>query len=208
MSPYENERKTRKIRVDPKLVAAGWTVVPVVGHSAEEAAVALEEYPTTLGPADYVLADSGDLLAVVEAKKLTLGPQGVLPQAERYAKAIPSADPWQANFGVPFLYATNGEEIWFHDVRHALNRSRRVAAFHSVKAIRETLARDFEAELAKLRTVPTREGIRPYQVEANIAIEQAIEKRQRKMLITMATGTGKVTIQVLTQRSVASMGRR
>lgn len=195
MSP-ESERLTRKTRIDPKLHSAGWTVVPVLGHSAEEAAVALAEYPTTLGPADYVLADSGDLLGVVEAKKLTLGPQGVLPQAERYAKVIPSADPWQATFGVPFLYATNGEEIWFHDVRHALNRSRRVAAFHSVKAIRETLARDFEAELAKLRTVPTREGIRPYQVEANTAIEQAIEKRQRKMLITMATGTGKTLMTV------------
>jgi type I restriction enzyme, R subunit len=98
--------------------------------------LAIEEYETSDGPADYFLADSGDLLAVAEAKKVTLGPQGVLPQAERYAKAIPCDRPWQGTFGVPFLYSTNGEEIWFHDVRNERDRSRRVAAFHTVKAFR------------------------------------------------------------------------
>src|SRR5262245_45076489 len=139
MTSYESERITRKTRVDPKLTAADWKVVPSLGHSIDEPAVALEEYETDLGPADYVLADLGDLLGVVEAKKLTLGPQGVLPQAERYAKVLPSDDPWQGTFGVPFLYSTNGEEIWFHDVRHKLNRSRRVAAFHTPNALHEML---------------------------------------------------------------------
>jgi len=196
MTAHESERKTRKTRVDPKLVAADWTVVPAAGHPAGEEAVAIEEFETDLGPADYVLADHDDLLGVVEAKKLTLGPQGVLPQAERYAKAIPSANPWQGVFGVPFLYSTNGEEIWFHDVRHELNRSRRIAAFHTTKALRETLERDFKSELTKLRTLPWHEMIRPYQIEANTAIEQAIEARQRKMMVTMATGTGKTLMTV------------
>src|SRR4029077_12492414 len=47
-----------------------------------------------------------------------------------------------------------------------------------------------------LRAVPLHEGIRPYQVEANTAIEQAIANRQRKMLVTMATGTGKTLMTV------------
>lgn len=192
----EAERHTRKLRIDPKLKAAGWSVAPFSPQRATNPSVAIEEYETELGPADYVLADRAQLLGVVEAKKLTVGPQGVLPQAERYARAIPSNQPWQAEFGVPFLYSTNGEEIWFHDVRHELNRSRKVAAFHTVKAMREMLERDAEQELGKLRQIPLREGIRPYQVEANTAIEQAIVERKRKMLVTMATGTGKTLMTV------------
>ncbi len=196
MSPHESERQTRKTRIDPKLRASGWTVVPYAGDQRSGPAVAIEEYETDLGPADYVLADHGELLAVVEAKNLTVGPQGVLPQAERYARAIPSAQRFQGEFGVPNLYSTNGEEIWFHDVTHPMNRSRKVAAFHTVKALREMGQRDTEAELAALRAIPVQAGIRPYQVEANTAIEQAITDRHRKMMVTMATGTGKTLMTV------------
>lgn len=196
MTPHESERQTRKTRIDPKLRASGWSVVPYAGDQRRGPAVAIEEFETDLGPADYVLADQDELLAVVEAKKLTVGPQGVLPQAERYARAIPCAEPYQAEFGVPYLYSTNGEEIWFHDVTHSMNRSRKVAAFHTVKALRELEERDFEAELAALRAIPVQAGIRPYQVEANTAIEQAITDRHRKMMVTMATGTGKTLMTV------------
>ena len=196
MSPHESERQTRKTRIDPKLRASGWTVVPYAGDQRRGPAIAIEEYETDLGPADYVLADQDELLAVVEAKKLTVGPQGVLPQAERYARAIPSAQRFQGEFGVPNLYSTNGEEIWFHDVTHPMNRSRKVAAFHTVKALREMGQRDTEAELAALRAIPVQAGIRPYQVEANTAIEQAITDRHRKMMVTMATGTGKTLMTV------------
>lgn len=196
MTPHESERQTRKTRIDPKLRGSGWCVVPFAGEQRTGPSVAIEEYETDLGPADYVLADQADLLAVVEAKKLTVGPQGVLPQAERYARAIPCDERYQGEFGVPFLYSTNGEEIWFHDVSHPLNRSRKVAAFHTVKALREMGERDSEAELAALRAIPLQAGIRPYQVEANTAIEQAIADRHRKMMVTMATGTGKTLMTV------------
>jgi hypothetical protein len=49
---------------------------------------AIEEYPTASGPADYALCLGGRIVAIVEAKKLTLGPQNVLSQAERYSKGI------------------------------------------------------------------------------------------------------------------------
>jgi type I restriction enzyme, R subunit len=192
----ESEKTTRRLRIDPRLTAAGWRVVPFAPTAISGSAVAIEEYETELGPADYVLADHRDLLGVVEAKKLTVGPAGVLPQAERYAKALPRKDPYQAQFGVPFLYSTNGEEIWFHDVRHPMNRSRRVSGFHTVKAMRESLERDTEGEFAALKTIPIKDGIRTYQVEANTAIEQAMENRHRKMMVTMATGTGKTLMTV------------
>ena len=85
-----------------------------------------------------------------EAKKLTLGPQNVLTQAERYARGVRKSPFNFEGFRVPFLYSTNGEVIWFHDIRHQFNRSRRVAAFHTPNALRELLLRDLDAAGAKL----------------------------------------------------------
>jgi Type III restriction enzyme, res subunit/Type I restriction enzyme R protein N terminus (HSDR_N) len=194
----DNESTTRRQRIDPRLATAGWSVQQFQRGYVEKLpnASAVEEWPTSAGPADYVLCDAGSILAVVEAKKLTIGAQGVLPQAERYSRAIESDTRYQGEFGVPFLYSTNGEEIWFHDVRMPLNRSRRVACFHTPTALRELLERDFDGELSVLRGIPMHEGIRPYQVDASIAIEQAIVNRHRKMLVTMATGTGKTLMTV------------
>ena len=52
---------------------------------------AVEEWPTGAGPADYVLCDQGEVRGVVEAKKLTVGAQGILPQAQRYSEGIRGA---------------------------------------------------------------------------------------------------------------------
>jgi len=83
-------------------------------------AAAVEEFETRNGPADYAVCDSGRVLAVVEAKKLTVGPKGVLPQAERYSIGITVQDVpvYQGDFRAPFLYSTNGEIIRFRDARH------------------------------------------------------------------------------------------
>ncbi|RIT06957.1 restriction endonuclease subunit R, partial [Mycobacteroides abscessus] len=157
---------------------------------------AVEEWPTTAGPADYALCDEHSVRAVVEAKKQSTGAQGILPQAERYSRAIRVDIAWQGEYGVPFLYATNGEETWFHDVRLPQNRSRKVAMFHTPNALRELLERDSDAEFAKLRTIPLNPYLRTYQVEANTAIEQTVADGKRKMLVTMATGTGKTLMTV------------
>src|SRR6266540_4270301 len=193
----EAEKATRKQRIDPRLTAAGWQVVPSASLLASGSdALAVEEFETAAGPADYALFDGGRCLGVAEAKKLTLGPQGVLVQAERYSKAIDQKPRYQGEFGAPFLYATNGEVLWFHDVRHELNRSRQVSGFHTPTALSEMLTRDFDGELGRLSTIPMNQVVRPYQVEANEAIEQAIRDRKRKMLVTMATGTGKTLMTV------------
>lgn len=188
----ETEQTTRRARIDPRLKAAGWKVVPFKGPDlGQYPDAAVEEFETVMGPADYALCGQGQVLGVAEAKKLTLGPQGVLTQAERYSKAIEREPRYQGQFGAAFLYSTNGEEIWFHDVRHELNRSRRVSGFHSPAALREMLTRDTQGELDRLLEVPMSAVMRPYQIEANVAIEQMLRARKRKMLVTMATGTGK-----------------
>jgi type I restriction enzyme R subunit len=195
----ESEATSRRDRIDPRLRAAGWSsIVPFVANRpiTTYGTAAITEYPTTAGPADYALCDRGAITAVVEAKKLTVGADGVLPQAQRYSRAIAQVPRYQDEFGVPFLYSTNGERIFFHDVREEFNLSREVAGFHTPAALNELLARDFIADLTRLRLVPMHEIIRLYQVEANEAIEQAIRHGRRKMLVTMATGTGKTLMTV------------
>ena len=58
-----------------------------------------------------VAALGGKILGIVEAKKLTLGPQNVLSQAERYAYGLTGKPFDFRGFGVPYLYSTNGEVI-------------------------------------------------------------------------------------------------
>ena len=48
-----------------------------------------------------------------------------------------------------FLHATNGKVIWFHDIRHALNCSRRIAGFHTPAALAQMLNRNFEEACAE-----------------------------------------------------------
>jgi type I restriction enzyme R subunit len=189
MTP-ESERQTRKKYIDTKLQARGWHeaskgVSPLLGGYR------LPEIETTSGPADYGLYAERGLLAIVEAKKLSLGPQNVLSQAERYALGV--RGPYEVGkFGVPFIYSTNGEVIWFHDLRDPLNRSRQVADFHSPAALMEMLAYDEDAALRWLRANPsTHKLLRDYQHEASAAMEQAIADHKRRMLVAMATGTGK-----------------
>jgi len=81
------EHQTRKQLIDPLLRAAGWEVVPYREGTplTQYTRSAIEEYPTANGPADYALVLDGEILGIVEAKRLTLGPQNVLTQAERYA---------------------------------------------------------------------------------------------------------------------------
>jgi type I restriction enzyme R subunit len=190
----ESERQTRRRRIDPLLEAQGWVVAPH-DHALPLTVAdchALTEFPTANGPADYALAVGGQPLGIVEAKKITLGPQNVLTQAERYARGVIDSPFDFSGCRVPFLYSTNGEALWFHDVRHPLNRSRRVAAFHTPTALQAMLARDFDAACSWFAAHPNNHPfLRPYQVEANTAIEQAIANRKRQMLVAMATGTGK-----------------
>ena len=193
-TPANSEYLTRKRIIDGKLRAAGWKVrgfAPGMAVTDWENC-AVEEFDTANGPADYALCRAGLVIGIVEAKKLSIGPQNVLLQAERYSKGITQPAIASGAFGVPFLYSTNGEIIWHHDIRHELNPSHEVAGFHSPAALEDLLKRDFQAAVAKLQSLPnTSTRLRPYQRDANDATEKAIAARKREMLIAMATGTGK-----------------
>lgn len=195
----ENEKETRKKRIDPLLRSAGWAILP---YDATKTLLmyrrcAVEEFPTDNGPADYALCVNGEMLGIVEAKKLTLGPQNVLTQAERYSKGATINPMNFAGYRVPFLYSTNGEVIWHDDVRHPQHRSRRVAAFHTPQALLERMQQPSDLGCSQLFGTPNdNPRLRPYQKKANEKIEEAIADRKRQLLVAMATGTGKTFTMV------------
>jgi type I restriction enzyme R subunit len=143
----EREWQTRRKRIDTRLEALGWALVPFdpAQPASGSSQHAITEYETTDGPADYALSLDGKLLGIVEAKRLSLGPHNALVQAERYARGAMGTPFDFRGMRVPYLYSTNGEVIWFHDVRHPLNRSRRIAEFRTPNALRELLGRNFGA---------------------------------------------------------------
>jgi type I restriction enzyme R subunit len=196
---YESEKRTRTERIDPELTWAGWRIVDFDARKPLTAydKCAVREYPTENGPADYALCVSGQILGIVEAKKVTLGPQNVLTQAERYSRGATSNPLTFRGYRVPFLYSTNGEVIWHHDIRHPHSRSRRVSHFHTPAALVEHLQQDLAQACERVRSMPNNHPLlRPYQFEANAGVEQAIADRKRQMLLAMATGTGKTFTMV------------
>ena len=196
----ESESKTRKQRINTKLKSLNWQIVKYrdgLDTSALQCH-AVEEYPTANGPADYALFVKGRLLGVIEAKKVAVGAQNVLEQAKRYSRGVFNGLGNWRGYRVPFLYSTNGENIYFLDVRGELNIFREIASFHTADALTEMFEDDQAASYTRLQTTPIEqiERLRPYQEKAIAATESAIVKGKRAMLVAMATGTGKTFLTV------------
>jgi len=192
----ESEAVTRKKRIDKRLKSSklNWKIIHYknLGTSKLEAH-AVEEYPTKTGPVDYALFVKGQLLGLIEAKKLAIGPENALEQAKRYAKGVPNTIGEWREYKVPFLYSTNGENIFFLDLRNQKSTSQPLSDFHSPQALLDKFNRDTQdAENWFLQNPVDRiSRLRPYQVKAIESIEQALRGGKKKMLVAMATGTGK-----------------
>lgn len=193
----EAEWKTRKERIDTKLKALNpaWKIIKyregldlssLTNH-------AVEELPTHNGFADYALFVRGKLLGFIEAKKVSVDPQNVLEQAKRYSRDVAEGVGRWDEYKVPFLYSTNGEQIWHIDVRDEKATSRKISNFHTPDALEEFFNRDKSGAFEWLQANPIEqiERLRDYQRKAISAIEANISDGKREMLVAMATGTGK-----------------
>ncbi len=108
-----SEHETRRERIDPMLTASGWQVVALPDATRQGFAghLAVEEYPTENGPADYALFSDGGLIGIVEAKSPSVGPQEVLRQAERYARGVGNT-PWDFDgFHVRCICSSDGAPV-------------------------------------------------------------------------------------------------
>ncbi len=192
----EPEWKTRKTRIDAQLKALNpkWKIVPYKEDmdTAPLSCHAVTEFQTENGPADYAFFVKGRLLGILEAKKVAVNPQNVLEQAKRYSAGCKKTIGSWGNFKVPFLYASNGTQIWFADVRDDNYSSRELLDFHTGDALEEMFAKDYPACKKWFKNIPNEiDRLRPYQKEAIAAVENGIVANKRHMMLAMATGTGK-----------------
>lgn len=192
----ELEWQTRRERINKRLTALNpaWTIIRYKEnlHTSALDRHAVEEYPTANGHADYAFFVNGKLLGFLEAKKVGVNPQNVLEQAKRYSRgAFEGTGNWNG-YRVPFLYSSNGEIIWFLDVRDSKNIRQQISHFHTAAALGELLKNDRAEGLEWLKGNPINiERLRYYQKDAIEATEKAIVQHMRVMLVAMATGTGK-----------------
>jgi len=193
----ESEAVTRKNRIDLKLKSSllNWIIIhnDKVKDTSKLNRHAVEEYQTETGPADYALFVHGKLLGIIEAKKIAVGAENVLEQAKRYSRGVPNTVGEWRDYKVPFLYSTNGELIFHLDVRRKENYSYKILDFHSPQAMLDRFNRNTQAAEAWFEKRPVSEikRLRPYQIEAIQAIEKGLFEGKMRMLIAMATGTGK-----------------
>lgn len=131
--------------------------------------------------ADYVLADRhGRSLAVVEAKRSSVNPADAAEQALKYAKQL----------DVPFIFLTNGDEIRFWDYEREAH-PRLVATFFTQADLeRRRAARSVRRDPLSIE-IDRKVASRDYQHDCINTLCKEINLGRRKMLVEMATGTGK-----------------
>lgn len=214
-----DEAETREL-IDAQLRQAGWSADTATLRYSEGVRpekgknLAIAEWPTESGPADYALFVGLTPIATVEAKRKHIDVSGALQQAKRYSRGFnPSAEaqlarePWGV-YRIPFVFSSNGRPylrqlatrsgIWFCDVRRPDNLAYALDGWYTPEGLTALLKRDEEKAHQQLAVEPFNYGftLRHYQQEAIQAVEAAIKNGQREMLLAMATGTGKTKTSI------------
>ncbi|AMR33682.1 restriction endonuclease subunit R [Mucilaginibacter sp. PAMC 26640] len=188
----QNPEQIARDEIDKQLLLCGWLIQnkKQINLSAG-VGVAVREYQTETGPADYILFIDKKPVGVIEAKredeglKLTV----VEEQSTEYAK---SKLKYLNNDPLPFVYESTGEITRFTDYRDPKPRSRPVFTFHRPETFQQWL-KETKTLRARLHDNPLLEtaGLRDCQVTAITNIEKSFRDNRPKALIQMATGSGK-----------------
>ncbi|MGA3266483.1 MAG: DEAD/DEAH box helicase family protein [Verrucomicrobiota bacterium] len=186
-----NEAETRAEHIDPALKAAGWGVV--------EGSRIRREYPIAPGrieghgkrgkalTADYILEYRNTKLAVVEAKALDEELTEGVGQAKNYAHKL----------AIRYTYSTNGRGIYSIDMH--TGKEGEVPAYPTPDELWTMTFAKADAWRDRFAAVPFEDkgGSHPSRYYQDIAIErvmQAIAANKQRILLTLATGTGKTFI--------------
>ena len=186
-----NEAETRAEHIDPALKAAGWGVV--------EGSKILREHPITPGrieghgkrgkalTADYVLVYRNRKLAVDEAKAWDKPLTEGVAQAKDYA----------GKMGVRFAYATNGQGIYAIDMQ--TGKEGTVSAYPTPDELWAMTFAEGNAWRDRFAAVstPDKSGSWTLRFYQEIAVNRVLERiaaEKNRILLTLATGTGKTSI--------------
>jgi type I restriction enzyme, R subunit len=178
--------------IDKQLTECGWIVQDKKRIDLNAGlGVAVREYQTDVGPADYVLFVQTKPVGIIEAKAEDKGFQ--LTQAETqsgdYAK---SKLKHLNNDPLPFVFESTGVVTRFTDYRDPKPRSRSVLSFQRPETFRG-LTKSGTSLRQRLFDIPplSTEGLRDCQIAAINKLEKSFRKNHPKALIQMATGSGK-----------------
>ncbi|KGX90038.1 MULTISPECIES: DEAD/DEAH box helicase family protein [Pontibacillus] len=175
------EFETRQKYIDLDLKLAGWEFGKNVMREYEVTGMPNDQ---GVGFVDYVLlGENGKPIGVVEAKRTSKDPGAGKQQAKLYADCI------EQMYGQrPVIFYTNGFETY---IWHQPYPPRRVFGFYSNSDLK--LVIDRLTMKRELKNIEINDDItnRYYQKESILAVCDALEQNQRKMLLVMATGSGK-----------------
>ena len=163
-----------RVKIDALLADAGWNLT-------DGASVLFECALYDGSRADYVLCDrAGRPMAVVEAKRASVDPIAAQDQGRHYAEFLE----------VPFVFLSNGDEVRFMD-REVDAHTREIATFYSQEDLERRIAS--RAVRRTLTEVPIDREIvdRGYQIDCIETLSDEVARGRRKLLVEMATGTGK-----------------
>ncbi|GAB2742788.1 type I restriction-modification enzyme R subunit C-terminal domain-containing protein [Melaminivora jejuensis] len=187
------EAKARQL-IDQKLAQAGWAVQDMLQLNLGAAAgVAVREYATDTGPADYVLFVDRVACGVIEAKKDAAGENLTVAetQTERYAHARLK---WRKD-GAPlrFLFEATGQIIRFTDNADPAPRSREIFHFFQPQTLAAWLAQPatLRHRLAGQMPALPMQNLRDCQIGAVTGLEDSLALNKPRALVHMATGAGK-----------------
>ena len=189
-----SEHETRKIYIDEMLREAGWSIAEydgeiVSGKVCTEIEVAGMPNASHVGFADYVIFDTdGKPLAVIEAKKTTVDPVVGKKQAELYADCL------EKKYGIrPVIYYTNGFET---NVIDGLGYpARTIYGFHSRLDLQKILQKRGRTNIEDMKSNLSIVD-RDYQLRAVKNVCEHFNKKFRRALLVMATGTGKTRVAI------------
>lgn len=182
-----NETKTRKYFIDVLLKEVGWDITK---PDATEYEVSGMPNSTGLGYVDYVLwGDDGKPLGLVEAKRTMRDAKIGREQAELYANCL------EKRFGQrPIMFYSNGYEHYIWDDKNY--PPRKVSGFYSKEDLQRLInRRTSQKDLINIEINKDIAG-RPYQERCIKSVCENFQKKNRKSLLVMATGTGKTRVAI------------
>ncbi len=195
----QNPEQIARDNIDKQLIACGWIIQGIKEVNLNcGVGVAVKEYYTNAGPADYVLFVEGKPCGVVEAKRKEEGHRLDTheEQTEGYATAKLKH---LKNEPLPFVYLNTGEISRFTDFTDPKPRAREVFSFHRPETLRDWLrkckegSRSFPSLRGRLHDLPAlqTQGLRECQINAINNLEISFKENRPRALIQMATGSGK-----------------
>ena len=188
----QNPEQIARDTIDAALLRCGWIIQDKSKINLSAGlGVAVREYQTNVGPADYVLFVDKKPVGIIEAKREEEGHRLSVheEQTEGYATAKLK---YVENQQILFGYESTGALTHFTDYRDPKPRARNVFTFHRPETFLEYTrqTKSLRTALQDIPLLPTM-GLRDCQIIAINNLEASFKQAKPKALIQMATGSGK-----------------